>query len=185
MEQIVSNANYPRPIIICHLSHSSLSLSLTLSLSLSVSPLYDAADFPLFVARARVCAELVTAIAADVNASAACKDDNDEDAVVLELKRTALGMSHTVALISSWIRFFVVLPCPQSVIQAVFYCLPLFIQHGCAYRFSQTPGLASSSSHVCTRYRRISRASHTRGRLPPPSNSHRCAPMWRRESCTR
>ena len=58
-----------------------------------MSPLYDAADFPVFVARARVCAELVTAIAADVNAaSAACGGGGDDARVMLELKRTALGM---------------------------------------------------------------------------------------------
>jgi hypothetical protein len=71
------------------------------TVAVSVSPLFDAADFPLFVARARVCAELVTAMAADVNAAAACKDDNDDDSssVVLELKRTALGMFLSAALI--------------------------------------------------------------------------------------
>ena len=68
-----------------------------------MSPLYDAADFPAFVARARVCAELVTAIAADINAASAAGGGGggggEDDRVMLELKRTALGMLPLFGLI--------------------------------------------------------------------------------------
>ena len=167
-----------------YFSHPSFSAICRMHQSLSVSPLFDAADFPLFVARARVCAELVTAMAADVNAAAACKDDDDDDAVVLELKRTALGMLLTVALIFHLDTCLCCFVMPSDQSNKLCSCFASFHPTWCAHHFSQTPGLASSSSHAYTRCRRVSLASHTCGRRRPPSSSHQCAPTWRLESCT-